>query len=216
MRGFGSHSHNDLLSFEYWSNEQAWLIDPGSYIYSPDPAARNAFRSTKAHNTVRVDGAEINPFSEARIFQIVDYARTTLHCWESDSELDQLDVEHSGYQRLDGGVSHRRCFKLDKRSGRLTIADSFAGSGEHAFEWFFHAGPGVELRLTEQGFLLERAMQRVAITFSDEPLAFECMNGEWSPSYGVRASAMVGVARCTREANFQLTFVIGGVGRKGA
>ena len=60
--GFGNHKHNDLLGFEYHVAGVPVIVDPGSYVYTSDPDARNLFRSTRSHNTLSVDGQEQNEF----------------------------------------------------------------------------------------------------------------------------------------------------------
>src|SRR6185295_19226636 len=58
--GFGNHKHNDLLGFEYHHAGMPVIVDPGSYVYTSDPDARNRFRGTAYHNTLMVDGVEQN------------------------------------------------------------------------------------------------------------------------------------------------------------
>ena len=56
--GEGNHGHFDLLSFEAHAGGEAVVVDPGRYTY--DEAGpfnwRAAFRETRAHSTVEVDG----------------------------------------------------------------------------------------------------------------------------------------------------------------
>ena len=56
--GEGNHGHFDLLSFEAHADGQALIVDPGRCTY--DEAGpfnwRAAFRETRAHSTVEVDG----------------------------------------------------------------------------------------------------------------------------------------------------------------
>lgn len=51
----GFHGHHDLLNFELWSGGRPLIIDPGPYKYDGG-TDRDYVISTKAHNTVNVDG----------------------------------------------------------------------------------------------------------------------------------------------------------------
>ncbi len=53
--GSGGHSHADTLSVTIRRGDEEILIDPGTYTYTLDRQARDRFRGTGAHNTVRVD-----------------------------------------------------------------------------------------------------------------------------------------------------------------
>ncbi len=61
------HGHADLLSVQCATFGTARLVDPGTYCYTAEPEWRNYFRSTRAHNTVTVDGddqaVQAGPFS---------------------------------------------------------------------------------------------------------------------------------------------------------
>lgn len=56
------HAHNDKLSFTMYVDGKQLCFDNGSYAYTGNREARNFFRSTKAHNTIFVDGVEQNEF----------------------------------------------------------------------------------------------------------------------------------------------------------
>ena len=47
--GRGAHAHNDQLSIELMIDGEDWIADPGSYLYTPAPRLRNAYRSVLAH-----------------------------------------------------------------------------------------------------------------------------------------------------------------------
>ena len=56
--GSGGHSHSDVLSLTARVGCREVLIDPGTFTYVADPAERNRFRGSAAHNTVRIDGRD--------------------------------------------------------------------------------------------------------------------------------------------------------------
>jgi len=56
------HVHNSRLSFELYAGDTTFIVDPGTYVYTADYKMRNLFRSTAYHNTVVIDGQEMNHF----------------------------------------------------------------------------------------------------------------------------------------------------------
>src|ERR1041385_4041676 len=60
INGRGSHGHNDVVSIEVSAGGRAFIVDPGTYVYSADLAKRHEFRSTAYHSTVQIDGLEQN------------------------------------------------------------------------------------------------------------------------------------------------------------
>ena len=210
MCGFGSHSHDDIFSFEHWANGHAWLVDPGTYIYTSDPPGRNQFRSTESHNTVRVDEQEINPFSHDRLFQMSSLARVSVLEWASTSALDRLEVEHNGYTRLPNPVTHRRWFELDKQTNVLTVRDSFDGSGAHVFEWFFHLSPEVTFERNGSIFTLRAGDETALLDITGIAGDVEVRPGWYSPSYGIRQPAGMIAVRVQAAANVAAMFTISG------
>jgi hypothetical protein len=56
--GFGGHAHNDQLAIELNVDGEDWIADPGTYVYTPLPERRNAYRSSLAHFGPRLEGGE--------------------------------------------------------------------------------------------------------------------------------------------------------------
>jgi uncharacterized heparinase superfamily protein len=209
MEGFGSHSHNDILSFEYWHGGVFWIVDPGTYVYLPDVEARNWFRSTAAHNTVRVDREEIRPFHPEAVFQMVDAADIHVLQWSSDRHRDVLEAEHNGYMRLSQGLTHRRRFDFDKNIGRLSIRDSLEGSGQHLFEWYFQIHPAVQLeRSSGQEYLLSHKKQQLRLNFTAGQTELKSIPGWYSPRYGIREAATTLVAEIRAAAPITASITI--------
>ena len=75
--GAGGHSHNDQLGLELEIDGSPWFRDPGSYLYTPAPTARNLYRSAQAHLVPRRGGAEPGDL-QAGLFVLPE--RTHAHC----------------------------------------------------------------------------------------------------------------------------------------
>jgi hypothetical protein len=58
QQGFGGHAHNDQLSVELAIDGVDCLRDPGTYVYTPLPDRRNAYRSQAAHAGPRFTNGE--------------------------------------------------------------------------------------------------------------------------------------------------------------
>ena len=156
QNGNGGHSHNDALSFELWHHAPV-VVDSGTYVYTSDPAARNAFRSTASHNTVSVDRAEINPIVEHDLFKLDQFARPRIELFEDGSDRIRLVASHDGFRRLEPPVVHRRAFSLDRAHGGLEILDELLGQGEQRAESFLHLAAGTSVkRIGDHEFVLSR------------------------------------------------------------
>lgn len=188
--GFGNHKHNDLLSFEFFDRGVALIVDPGSYVYTSNPAERNRFRATASHNTVVVDGVEQNEFKDEWLFRMFEKAKPQHLAFESSADQTSYRGRHDGYERLPLPVTHERTFTLQHASGALHIADQFTGSNRHRLQWHFHCGPGVTVEPQADAVALAAAGQRWSLR-SVSPLSATIAAGGYSPSYGVKVPSQV-------------------------
>lgn len=145
LNGRGSHGHNDALSIEVCARGRAFIVDPGTYVYSGDLQMRHAFRSTAYHSTVRIDGQEQNTTEVNMPFVIGNEAQPRVLEWQSTARYDKVVAEHYGYRRLPASVTHRRTVTFDKRACSWLIDDEFFGAGQHEFEVWFHFSDGLQL-----------------------------------------------------------------------
>lgn len=133
--GHGGHGHLDLLSLTAWDKRGPLLVDPGTYVYTGDLAARRSFRQTSAHNTVTVDGREQAELTGP--WTLVDRTAPTLHLWHADAAFCVVDASHVGY----APVRHRRQVVL-VRDAYILVVDLLEGSGRHALARRWHLAPG--------------------------------------------------------------------------
>lgn len=145
LNGRGSHGHNDALSIEVSACGTAFIVDPGSYVYTHDLRERHLFRSTAYHSTVQIDAVEQNTTDKKAPFVMGDEAHPRVLKWETNGELDYVIAEHNGYRRLDQPVTHRRAVRFDKRKRFWLIEDDFSGAGKHHLATRFHFNAGLEV-----------------------------------------------------------------------
>lgn len=154
LNGRGSHGHNDALGIELSACGRAFIVDPGTYVYTADLHERHLFRSTAYHSTVQIDDVEQNNTDEATPFIIGDEARPRLVDWHASDESGEsegVSAEHYGYQRLPQPATHRRTIVFNKHERCWVIEDAFTGAGEHKLAARFHFDSGLEVTLSEGG-----------------------------------------------------------------
>jgi hypothetical protein len=175
INGRGSHGHNDVLSIEVSAGGRAFIVDPGTYVYSADLAKRHEFRSTAYHSTVQIDGLEQNTIRVDAPFVIGNEAKPRVLEWKTSDDFDKVVAEHYGYP-----VVHRRTVTFDKRGRFWLIEDEFDGEGEHVYEARFHFAPGLNVSIN--GAAIDAGGLRVALLNSDVQPVLE--NRSASIDYG--------------------------------
>ena len=181
LNGRGSHGHNDVLSIEVSAGGRAFIVDPGTYVYSADLVKRHEFRSTAYHSTVQIDGLEQNTIRVDSPFVIGNEAKPRVLEWKTGDDFDKVVGEHYGYP-----VTHRRTVTFDKRARLWVIDDEFFGDGEHVYEARFHFASGLDVRVN--GASVEAGGLVVALLGSDEEPVLE--NRPVSRDYGEMSDAI--------------------------
>lgn len=176
----GTHTHNDRLSFEFALGRDDIFIDPGAYVYTPNPEKCNEFRSTAKHNTVVVDGEEQNIFSRENVFLLKKNSRTTL--FESRSNEDC----EGEYITLKGAMRHNRQFFINDNC--LLINDNLSKMGNsHQIVLSFHLPPDVSVVEDNEDVVIESASYTTIMSFKIEGAQPQLTIEEdtYSPSYGI-------------------------------
>ncbi|HWI20046.1 MAG TPA: alginate lyase family protein [Vicinamibacterales bacterium] len=184
--GFGNHKHNDLLGFEYHSHGVPLMVDPGSYLYTSDPDARNLFRSTRSHNTLSIDDTEQNDIRLDYLFRMFETSTVEHRRFDASGPRVTYEGRHTGYERLATPVTHERVFEFDSITSALTITDRLTGSGGHRLAWHFHLAPGVAIRSVGKGRYRLEAAGRQWEFVAPETLTGTIATADYSPSFGVK------------------------------
>ncbi len=173
----GTHTHNDKLSFELALGTDDLIIDPGAYIYTPQPEKSNEFRSTIKHNTIMVDGEEQNIIIPKNVFMVTKNSRATVFNMLSGTRLE------GKYKTFNGGLEHSRCFEISQDEVLITDQLCKEGSG-HSATLSFHLAPNIQAQIEDNKVALETDNFLVSIVF-DYNLKTKLIDDTVSPSYGV-------------------------------
>lgn len=142
QKSYGGHGHNDKLSFELQVGGKDFIIDPGTYLYTPEPEWRNRFRSTSYHNTLQIDDLEQNEITE-NLFMLKDTANAALIKWENDAGKEIFIGKHSGFKDNE----HVREFIVDKLNSQIIIKDCLKGDKNVNLKRYLNLSPKVELKI---------------------------------------------------------------------
>jgi len=189
-KGFGNHKHNDQLGFELHLDGQPLIVDPGSYVYTSDPAARNLFRGTAYHNTLMIDGIEQNEMNPEWLFRLFETARAETIAFEDLGDEIRYTGRHQGYSRLEHPVVHERTFRFRPGDGALLITDRLSGRGNHACLWHFHLAPGVSATPSASGEVLLESVAGRFLFLAPDDMQIVVSDAWYSPSYGVRTPCL--------------------------
>ena len=113
------HGHADLFSFELSLRGTRVVVDSGVSTYETGPM-RDYCRSTRAHNTVEIEGEDQVELWAA--FRVGRRCRPREVEWKAREDGFELSGRHDGYRRLPGRPTHARTFRWYQQ-GRLEIHD---------------------------------------------------------------------------------------------
>jgi hypothetical protein len=206
-----AHAHADALSIEVRHAGIPVLVDPGTYCYHGEPEWRTYFRSTRAHNTLELDGHDQSVAGGP--FLWVEHASTQVieAVVDTDGGNGSWTAEHDGYRRLASPAVHRRTVRLDRGHRRLEIVDRVESQGEHQWRLSFLLGPSVRATLDGCRAMLEWPGPDGEVSATLElpgRLLWTAHRGEvepvigwYSPRFGEKlpTTALVGTGTCGSE-----------------
>jgi uncharacterized heparinase superfamily protein len=141
LHGKGSHTHCDKLSLVFRLGADEVFCDSGSRCYTRSAEFRNQDRSTRAHNTLMVDGADQNRLSDDPRLLFRCGNEATVSPISSDGDMI-VRASHQGYSRM--GIGHQRTVQLGE--GSLVVidevnGDEVRGAGTHLLDLRYILGP---------------------------------------------------------------------------
>jgi hypothetical protein len=180
-----AHGHADALSITLSVANQPILIDPNTYAYQEGYEWRDYFRSTAAHNTIRVDSLDQSNIQGPFLWG--KQAKAKLVKWDSQSMIDRVAASHDGYADLD--VTHKRIIHFHKPN-KFVVTDCLEGTKQHYIELFWHFAE--TLSLERDGQKVNLTNPNVAATLivsKHKDLIIELYNGSTDPILGWTSSS---------------------------
>ena len=198
------HAHCDILSFELALDGERVIVDSGVHDYEAS-ALRAYARSTRAHNTVVVDGAE-----QSEIWSVFRMARRARPLYAELRRVEETHIEfagaHDGYRRLAGKVEHHRKILFSRDAG-WTIQDELRGGGVHTMESLVHLHPDFEAFAQSDGYLIRRRNGACVAVISLLTAADRGPESGWYfPEFGVRLESAMLVFRCSGALPLKLSY----------
>lgn len=199
MNPLYNHGHADALSVTLHIDGKPFITDSGTYRYNGREKERAYFKSTRAHNTVTVDGQD-----QAR--QVTGFIwEDTYHIqWErktSKQGYPLIRATHDGYARLKSPVCHTREL-VSPNPGVYIVRDTFQGHGNHVFELNYHLAPGVQIKNRDEWTVLENSGAKIFLKLLEDKISVirgqhHPFLGWYSPGYGLIQET--GVLQSVRE-----------------
>ncbi len=186
--GWCGHGHADVLNVTLSLGNRPWLVDSGTLAYIAPGGERNAFRGTRAHNTLVVDG--IDQAEPGGPFAWETSPASRVELWISGPTFQFFAGAHTGYERLAQPVRHCRfVFRLD--GGLVLVLDRAEGKGSHLLETFWHFAPDLSVSSDKAGYVAiptrhDQTDRRLRVLPASHP-SWKCelISGRVSPAYGI-------------------------------
>lgn len=128
----GIHGHFDLLNFELFAGGRPLILDPGAYIYDPAHPDRKYVVSTRAHNTLNVDGANTGELEGST------NPGFAVHSYAVNGSAMTITASHRGYAHLPGSPIVVRSVRFDAANGTMLIVDRVESTTAHNYQISFN------------------------------------------------------------------------------
>ena len=170
-----SHIHRDVGSFELYGYGDDLIVDSGGPYAYGHPLRGNYFLSTRAHNTVVVDGKD-QSVGESQVVK-----------WETTEQYDFLQIQHRNYF----GTLHTRSFIFLRRE-YFIILDQVQSDKNHSYSQIFHLNEKLQIDLKEMMLATENLYGGPTvriIPFCVDGLGIRIHRGSLDPWQGWRCVA---------------------------
>lgn len=197
------HAHADMFSFELSLNKHRIIVDSGVYDYETS-RMRKYCRSTKAHNTVEIDGRDQCEMWAA--FRVARRSQPHNVKWMPSEDGFQLCARLNGYDKLKSRSLHYRKFNWNK-SGKLFVEDTITAPCIQCVISRLHLHPNCEItELKDNTAWVTYPAGKFKITFFGNGRFF-VEDSYYCPEFGVKIPNKALASSCSGsqvETGFQI------------
>ena len=180
------HTHADFLSYELRVDGKPFIVDTGTSTYDKGPR-RNYERSTRAHNTVSVDGKDsCEVWSGFRVGNRPNVVITK-------DQPNELAAFHDGY-----GKQHKHERRLTLTPSSLTIEDSLGGNISGIS--LIHFSEGTDVTVTDHSTI----ETPVAIIHIEGATEVHLHRDTYSTEYNIKKNCQVAEVRFCQPLTYSI------------
>jgi uncharacterized heparinase superfamily protein len=180
------HGHGDLFSFELSLDGRRVVLDAGTSTYEAGEE-RAWVRSTRAHNTVEIGGADQAELFGA--FRVGRRGRPHDVVARVSAEGLRLAGWHDGYRRLPGRPIHRRELEF-VAPATLVVWDTVESDSPQAAISRVRLAPGARVQLEPPGAAVI-ALDGLRLSFGSFGGSLAVEDGHYAPRFGERVACPV-------------------------
>jgi len=181
-----AHSHADIFSYELSLLNEKMIVDSGVYEYETGEM-RNYARSTKAHNTLTIDGKDQAEYWGS--FRVARrYSPKNIICEENNNAI-VISAEFDGYSKLIGNsLNHKRVFNIQKKNKIVEIIDTVSGKGNHLSESRIHLHPlcTVDIKTDLGNTVLIVKKDKIEMNILISASEYRIEEGWYCPQFGIK------------------------------
>jgi uncharacterized heparinase superfamily protein len=198
------HAHCDFGSYEVSSGSQRIVVDSGVSEYESGPL-RHYFRSSAAHNTVRVNDGEQLEFWGS--FRVGRRYRVIKRTWRPENDLAILSACHDGFKPN----LHTRT--ITKTSDAWLVYDEITGPGDLTSDSRIHFHPDIHIQRSGHQYRCEWDSGCIFITGIEwqkelqSPMS-EISSGWYAEQFGIASTAPVIVFRSSGQRLLRFGYAI--------
>jgi uncharacterized heparinase superfamily protein len=203
------HTHCDMLSYELMLEGQRVVVDTGVCEYQPG-LVRQHLRSTRAHNTVAVGGAEQSEvWGEFRVARrakvlaanICDYNNTVV-----------FKGAYRGFHAVGRHVEHHRVMNVERDpTGSIDVIeciDTVVGAKGAKMESFIHLHPDAKLTTNNNQLNLSFGTKLSCVIEIPNDVNFYVEESYYCPEFGVKTPNICVVLECSSGPSEKLSYTI--------